>query len=93
MGKVCCSCEVFINGTSLGVNTMSPYTFDIPADLLQTENILEIRVSNTGANEYLHTDSFNKWQDWQLTPYKVYEDVFHADSLAGGLYGPVRILY
>ncbi len=93
LGKVCCSCEVFINGKSVGVKAMSPYTIEIPGVLLEEDNILEIRVSNTGANEYLYTDSFDKWQDWQLTPYRDRENIFHADSLSSGLYGPVKILY
>ncbi len=93
LGKVRCSCEVFVNGTSVGIKTMEPYCIDIPTDLLKEENLLEIRVSNTGANEYLHTDSFDKWQKWQLTPYHGRENIFHADSLESGLYGPVKILY
>jgi len=93
LGKVCCSCEVFINCNSVGVIAMSPYTIEIPGELLKEDNLLEIRVSNTGANEYLYTDSFDKWQDWQLTPYRDRENIFHADSLSSGLYGPVKILY
>jgi len=93
LGKVCCSCEVFLNGESVGVKAMAPYVMDISGDLLREDNLLEIRVSNTGANEYLHTDSFDKWQDWQLTPYRNLENVFHADSLESGLFGPVNILY
>ncbi len=93
LGKVCCSCEVFINGKSLGIIAMNPYAFEIPGELLKKENTLEIRVTNSAANEYLFTDSFDKWQPWQLTPYREREDLFHADSLSGGLYGPVKILY
>ncbi len=93
LGKVCCSCEVFVNGKSVGVKAMTPYVVEIPGDLLEEDNLLEIRVSNTGANEYLYTDSFDKWQPWQLTGYRDMEKVFHADSLASGLYGPVKILY
>ncbi len=93
LGKVFCSCEVFINGKSVGVKAMTPYTIEIPGDFLKEDNLLEIRVSNTGANEYLHTDSFDKWQPWQLTAFYERQNIFHADSLAGGLYGPVKILY
>lgn len=93
LGKVCCSCEVFLNGESLGVKAMLPYSFKIPGELLKEDNILEIRVSNTGANEYLYTDSFDKWARWQLTGFWNMQRGFHADSLSGGLYGPVKILY
>ena len=93
LGDVRCSCEVFVNNKSIGVKCMSPYTFEIPDSVLKKENVLEIRVSNTAANEYLHTKSFDKWQEWQLTPYFKTENIFHKDSLASGLYGPVKILY
>ncbi|MBR2452979.1 MAG: hypothetical protein IKB32_02925, partial [Clostridia bacterium] len=93
LGKVCCSCEVFVNGESLGVKAMLPYTFEIPCDLLKEDNLLEIRVSNTAANEYLYTDSFDKWERWRLTGYQDMANSFHADSLAGGLFGPVKVLY
>ena len=93
LGKVCCSCEVFVNGESVGVKAMLPYTFEIPCDLLKEDNLLEIRVSNTAANEYLYTDSFDKWQPWQLTAFYERQNIFHADSLAGGLFGPVKVLY
>ena len=72
---------------------MSPYQYEIQAETLQMENTLEIRVSNTPANEYVHTRSFQKWNDWQLTPYHSMEQEFHKDSLFGGLYGPVKIKF
>lgn len=69
LGEVRYTCELFINGKSQGVKVMSPYRYEIRAETLQMENTLEIRVSNTPANEYFHTRSFQKWSDWQLTPY------------------------
>ena len=93
LGEVHTVCEVFINGKSLGICGMAPYIYDVPMDMLGDENILEIRVSNTFANEYLRTDSFDKWQKWQTGPYMDLANTFHADCLAGGLYGPVKIKY
>lgn len=93
LGQVHETCEAFLNGKSLGVRVMSPYTYEISADMLQPDNTLEIRVSNTSANEYVYTKSFDKWKDWQLSPYHSIEQVFHEDSLSGGLYGPVKICY
>ena len=63
LGKVCCSCEVFINGKSLGIIALDPYVLEIPGELLKEENTLKIRVTNSAANEYLFTNSFDKWQD------------------------------
>ena len=93
LGKVHCSTEVFLNGESLGVCVMSPYVYEVLTDSLKEENTLEIRVTNTSANEYYHTKSFDKWQSWQLTPYDRIQKVFHKDSLSGGLHGPVKIKF
>ena len=93
LGEVRYTCELFINGKSQGVRVMSPYLYEIRAETLQMENTLEIRVSNTPANEYFYTRSFQKWSDWQLTPYHSLEQEFHKDSLFGGLYGPVKLKF
>ena len=71
---------------------MAPYLYELPKDLLREKNSLKIRVSNTPANEYNYTKSFEKWQKWQLSPYWEKEKIFHEDSLSGGLYGPVKIM-
>ncbi len=93
LGKVHYSCEVFVNGKSLGIIPMSPFRCEIPAEILKDDNVLEIRVSNTSANEYESTKSFDKWQPWQLTTYYPTQKMFHVDSLSGGLYGPVKLYY
>lgn len=93
LGEVHATCEVFVNGTSVGVCGMSPYLYEIPAKMLKEENVLDIRISNTIANEHLYTDTFDKWQDWQMGPYFDRCNTFHKDSLQGGLYGPVMIKY
>lgn len=93
LGEVHATCEVFVNGASLGVCGMAPYRYEISANMLREENLLEIRVSNTFANEYLRTDSFDKWQSWQKGPYLNRSNVFHKDSLKSGLYGPVKLKY
>lgn len=93
LGQVHYSCEVFVNGKSLGVIPMSPFICFIPEEILRGENLLEIRVSNTPANEYESTTSFDKWQPWQLTTYYPTQKLYHVDSISGGLYGPVKIYY
>lgn len=72
---------------------MTPYTYEIDTTTLNECNTLEIRVSNTSANEYLHTKTFDKWQKWQVGPYHDIQNEFHKNSLQGGLYGPVKILF
>ncbi len=93
LGEVHASCEVFVNGTSMGVLGMAPFRYEIPAEMLTEENILEIRISNTIGNEHLYTDTFDKWQSWQKGPYYNRCNIFHKDSLQGGLYGPVKIKF
>ena len=93
LGEVHYSCEVFVNGISKGIVAMSPYTVELQAETLKEENILEIRVSNTAANEYESTTSFDKWKPWQLTSYYPTQKLYHVDALSGGLYGPVKLYY
>lgn len=90
--EVCFSASAYLNGKSLGTALMSPYKFTVPRDLLTKENKLEIVVTNTSANWYLHTDYFDKWSDKELSPYFEAEINYAKDSVAGGLYGPI-VLY
>ena len=93
LGKVNYTCEAFVNGKSLGVKVMPPYKFTLDTDFIKDYNELEIRVSNTAANEFYYTKVFEKWPDWMLTPYHEKCQIFHKDSLPSGLFGPVKILY
>lgn len=90
LGEVFYTCEAFLNGKSLGVKFAPPYIFDIDSKELMEENTLLVRVSNTAANAYHHTKSFDRWQQWQM-PYTEKENIFHRDYLKGGLKGPLTI--
>ncbi len=92
LGKVCYTAEVFVNGISQGVRVMPPYTFKVTTPFKET-NTLEIRVTNTSANEYFFTKSFDKWQNWQMSPYPPISREFDKDSLRSGLFGPVKFKY
>ena len=93
LGDVRYTCEAFVNGKSLGVKVMPPYRYELPDELLLDTNTLEIRVSNTPGNQYQFTKSFDKWGSWQLSPYHERELLFDRDTLASGLFGPVKILF
>lgn len=93
VGEVRYICEAFVNGKSIGVSLAPPYTFMLDAEELLPENTLEICVTNTAANAYEYTKSFDKWADWQTSPYKPLDKMFRQSSLFGGLYGPVRLFY
>lgn len=91
LGDVRHSCEVFLNGVSLGVRVMKPYRYLLAPDQLRSDNLLEIRVSNTPGNQHQYTKSFDKYRPWQLSFYKAAQDTFDRDSLDSGLFGPVTL--
>lgn len=95
LGDVRYTCETFLNGKSLGLRVMPPYSYVIDASdfAADGENVLEIRVTNTVANEYFHTKVFEKWAPWQMTPYWLVQKPFFTEALFGGLYGPVKLKY
>lgn len=91
LGAVNYSCEVFLNGKSLGVGIFSPFVFSLPE--LQEENELCIRVSNSicNAQEDAHYDElFPGWKPDHLTSIMF---GFQKDSLVSGLFGPVTLHY
>lgn len=92
LGEVFYTCELFIDGVSLGVRCMAPFACDLPGDLLRNGSEISVRVSNTGANQYISTDFTKHWQTSQIGPYDAITRNFEIESLAGGLCGPIRIL-
>ena len=93
LGDVRHTCEVFLNGKSLGIKVMHPYVYEIPSKLFADDNKLEIKVTNTPGNQYQFTKSLEKWGTWQMTPYAERQLLFDRDTLDSGLYGPVKILF
>ena len=91
LGDVRHTCEVFLNGRSLGVRVMKPYRYEIPSEWLCEDNLLRIRVSNTPGNQHQYTKSFDKYKTWQLSVYKKAQDTFDRDTLDSGLFGPIQI--
>ena len=81
-----------MNGVSLGVLIAPPYRAELPKALLKEKNEIVVRVTNSAANEFEHTKTFDKYQKNQLTRYYDVERKFHISSLSGGLFGPVRLL-
>lgn len=93
LGDVRHTAEVILNGKSIGVKIMKPYVFHIKKELLSEENDLEIRVTNTVANQQHYSKTFDKWKLWQLTDYTTKQNAFDEDSLDSGLYGPVTLSF
>ena len=92
LGDVRYAAEVCLNGHNLGTAVTTPYRLTIPANVLTENNRIEITVTNTSANRYVHTDYFDKWSIKELSPYFEAELEFAKDLVSGGLHGPV-ILY
>ncbi len=95
LGDVKHTAKVWLNGKQVGVKVMPPYRLALPMQALEKENRLQIVVSNTAANEYVHTKSFEKMEPYKLTVYFEKEMQFCADTAkqGSGLFGPVKILY
>ena len=91
LGEVHYSAEVFLNGHHIGSAIMPPYRLRIPCGVLKKENKLEIVVTNTSANLYVHTDYFDKLKAEELSPYFAGELEYAKDYVSGGLYGPVAL--
>ena len=92
-GKVNYTAEVYLNGERVGNLIMPPYRLTVSSDALRDKNLLEIRVTNSAANEYKYTKTFEKFAKWQLSPYHDKQMAFCDDKLPGGLFGPVKIYY
>ena len=93
LGDVRHACEVTLNGENLGARIAPPYRYLIPAALLQAENTLSVKVTNTSANEYYYTKVFDKWPSWMIAGYVQYQHRYDEDSLPSGLFGPVRLVW
>lgn len=93
LGEVKYVSEVFINGASVGVRCMPPHVYAVEVETLKDENMLNIRVTNTGANEFVAKDKMlmKKYTMRRLGSYYVTGIYFARDSLPSGLIGPVRI--
>lgn len=93
LGDVRYTCDVTLNGISLGKKLMPPYRYEISKDLLSDKNHLEIVVKNTVGNQFYYTKSFDKWPDWMVARYFLITKEFDKETLSSGLFGPVKILY
>ena len=93
LGKVCYACEIALNGVHVSTLIMPPYRCTLPKELLKKANDLEITVTNTMANQYLHTKAFDRLEKEKISQYYEIEKEFMKDSLPSGLFGPVRLLW
>jgi len=103
LGEVHETARVIINGKPVATLIGPQYTVEIPSNLLQDQNTLEIQVSNLMANRMA-------WMDKNGMPWKKYYNINMAARLAenrnkeglfdaskwspkpSGLVGPVRLI-
>ena len=91
LGDVRYYCEAELNGMNLGKKAWPPYVFDIRGLLKPGKNTLAVRVTNTFANQFLHTHAFDNSTLRELSGYHYIAAAFEADSLPSGLFGPVTV--
>ncbi|MBR0067019.1 MAG: hypothetical protein IJQ00_05440, partial [Kiritimatiellae bacterium] len=97
LGRVCESARVSVNGVCAGVRIMPPYRVEIPAGMLKVgENVLEVEVTNVGANRIRDLDK-------RKVQWKIFSDInivgrdyrpFDASKWPlrdSGLLGPVSL--
>ena len=98
LGDVRDIARVRLNGRDLGVKFMPPYDFAIPSGILRDkENVLEVEVTNLGANRL-------RWNDLNKVDWKYFSDINMVGidykkldaskwkPLPSGLFTPVRVM-
>ncbi len=91
LGETQCISEVFLNGNALGIRIWPPYRYNIENKLREGNNHLDVIVTNTFANRYIHTKWNKLWPKHKLGPYHPKALRFEKDGLKSGLFGPVVI--
>ena len=90
LGRVCNMAHVYVNGKDLGLLWKEPYRIDISEALVEGDNTLEIKVTNSWANRLIGDSALPMEERAARTSWEFYSP---DDPLpASGLLGPVRIL-
>ncbi|MBI4024094.1 MAG: hypothetical protein HY360_03880 [Verrucomicrobia bacterium] len=92
LGTVFYAAEVFLNGVGCGRRAWVPFLFDLTPALRSGHNLLQVRITNTLANQWAapqnRTRDFRLWRNVYLER----ATSFVNESLHGGLGGPVRLI-
>ncbi len=91
LGEVKHTCEVWLNGKKQAVLCTTPYRCILKAADLKKENVLEIRVANSSANQHVHTNVMDKWTVHEIGPYYQTSVALAERDVPSGLFGPVTL--
>ena len=80
---------VIVAGSGLVFGTICGFLLGI---LRAGKNELKMIVTNTLANQFVTTKHLDRWPANVIGPYHGIGKFFEQDSLASGLFGPVKIL-
>lgn len=90
LGRVCNMAHVYVNGKDLGLLWKEPYKVDISEALVEGDNNLEIKVTNSWGNRLIGDSALPLEKRATKTSWEFYSP---DDPLPlSGLLGPVRIL-
>ena len=94
LGRVGHTCEVKLNGKSLGRRFFGPFVFDLKGRLRPGLNRLEIIVANTLANALSPREVQEQWKKRRKveSAYNTIQLGFEREALPSGLFGPVRLM-
>ncbi|MBO4979886.1 MAG: hypothetical protein J6D16_05710 [Clostridia bacterium] len=94
LGRVGYSCDLTLNGNSLGTLCFAPYRLTVGSDpLVKGENTLLVRVANTAANQYVAATFIDELPANFVGPYHKIAKQFEGESLPSGLFSPVTLRY
>ena len=88
------SAAVYVNGSLAGYALAQPNTVYAESGLFtEGENVIDIVVSNTSANQYVLSGADSLFEAKEVGCYHPVAKRFEAETLGGGLFGPVKVKY
>jgi len=90
LGEVREMARVILNGRDLGLLWRPPYRMDVSGALIEGENRLQLKVTNTWANRLIGDEKASEGKRITYTVMQFYQAT--DEPVTSGLLGPVRIL-
>lgn len=87
LGEVRHTAKIYIDDKQVGIATMPPY--ELPLGYLKGQEMLQLVVANTAANECARTPYFDSHDIRDVGPYHENMQKYESKAPAGGLTGPI----